>query len=172
MSSTVSSNLLQEATARHDAVRQAIVNTVNNRPKSDPTVEKISVRHLNFYYQDGNHALRDVSVPIYDNRVTAFMGPSGRGKSTLLRVFSRIHDLYPGQRAEGEVLLDGTNILGPTDVYQLRTRIGMVFQKPTPFPMTSMRTSRSVSACSARPARPRWTDSSRPRCGARPCGTR
>jgi len=136
MPASVSLNLLQEAAARQDAVRQAIVDTVNNRPKSDPTIEKISVRHLNFYYEDGNQALRDVTVPIYDKRVTAFMGPSGCGKSTLLRVLNRMHDLYPGQRADGEVLLDGTDILGPVDVYQLRTRIGMVFQKPTPFPMT------------------------------------
>ena len=64
------------------------------------------------------------------------MGPSGCGKSTLLRVFNRMQDLYPGQRAEGEVLLDGEDILGNVDVYQLRTRIGMVFQKPTPFPIT------------------------------------
>ncbi len=74
--------------------------------------EKISVRHLNFYYQDGNRALRDVSVPIFKHRVTAFIGPSGCGKSTLLRVFNRTYDLYPGQRADGEVLLDGENILG------------------------------------------------------------
>jgi phosphate transport system ATP-binding protein len=107
-----------------------------NRPNRGPTTEKISVRGLNFYYEDGNQALRDVTVPIYDKRVTAFMGPSGCGKSTLLRVFNRMHDLYPGQRAEGEVLFDGTNILGKVDAYQLRTRIGMVFQKPTPFPMS------------------------------------
>ena len=121
---------------RHGDLESAIADTVNNRPKSTRTEEKISVRHLNFYYQDGNQALRDVSVPIYDKRVTAFMGPSGCGKSTLLRVLNRMHDLYPGQRAEGEVLFDGENILGHTDVYQLRTRIGMVFQKPTPFPMS------------------------------------
>jgi phosphate transport system ATP-binding protein len=101
-----------------------------------PTREKISVRHLNFHYQDGNHALRDVSVPIYENRVTAFIGPSGCGKSTLLRVFNRMHDLYDGQRAHGEVLLDGKNILGKQDLPRLRARIGMVFQKPTPFPMS------------------------------------
>jgi phosphate transport system ATP-binding protein len=107
-----------------------------NKPNRGATTEKISVRGLNFYYQDGNQALRDVTVPIYDKRVTAFMGPSGCGKSTLLRVFNRMHDLYPGQRAEGEVLFDGANILGKVDVCQLRTRIGMVFQKPTPFPMS------------------------------------
>jgi phosphate transport system ATP-binding protein len=75
-------------------------------------------------------------IVLIDKRVTAFMGPSGCGKSTLLRVLNRMQDLYPGQRAEGEVLLDGKDILGDIDVSQLRMRIGMVFQKPTPFPMT------------------------------------
>jgi len=105
------------------------------RPES--TKEKISVRKLNFFYADGNHALKDITVPIYAQNVTAFIGPSGCGKSTLLRVFNRMYDLYHGQRADGEVLLDGKNILAiRRDVGQLRARIGMVFQKPTPFPMT------------------------------------
>jgi phosphate transport system ATP-binding protein len=116
--------------------RDKIAAIAMNRPNCGPTTEKIRVRGLNFYYEDGNQALRDVTVPIYDKRVTAFMGPSGCGKSTLLRVFNRMHDLYPGQRAEGEVLFEGTNILGKVDACQLRTRIGMVFQKPTPFPMS------------------------------------
>ena len=73
----------------------AIAAAVANRPTVAATTEKISVRHLNFFYEDGTQALRDVSVPIYDKRVTAFMGPSGCGKSTLLRVFNRMHDLYP-----------------------------------------------------------------------------
>jgi phosphate transport system ATP-binding protein len=136
MSTAVSLNLLQEAAARQEAVRVVIFDTVSSRPESPITVEKISVRHLNFNYEDGNQALRDVTVPIHDKCVTAFMGSSGCGKSTLLRVFNRMHDLYPGQRAEGAVLLDGVDILGSIDVCQLRTRIGMVFQKPTPFPMT------------------------------------
>ena len=81
--------------------------------------------------------LKSVSVPLYANKVTAFIGPSGCGKSTLLRVFNRIYELYPDQRAEGEVLLDGENILDPeTNLHLLRTRIGMVFQKPEPFPMS------------------------------------
>jgi phosphate transport system ATP-binding protein len=81
--------------------------------------------------------LKDISVPIYAQRITAFIGPSGCGKSTLLRVFNRTYDLYPGQRADGEVLLDGTNILSAgLDVTRLRARVGMVFQKPTPFPMS------------------------------------
>src|SRR5207302_7884787 len=82
-------------------------------------------------------ALMKSSVSLYRNKVTAFIGPSGCGKSTLLRVLNRIYDLYPKQRAEGEVLLDGEDILSPKqDVNLLRARIGMVFQKPTPFPMS------------------------------------
>jgi phosphate transport system ATP-binding protein len=110
---------------------------VRSKQDHEPVNEKIAVRNLNFYYQDGNRALIDVSVPIYANRVTAFIGPSGCGKSTLLRVFNRIYSLYAGQHVDGEVLLDGENILsGNQDVTVLRTRIGMVFQKPTPFPMS------------------------------------
>jgi len=97
---------------------------------------KISVQDLDFFYGE-NHALKNISMPLHTNRVTAFIGPSGCGKSTLLRVLNRMYDLYPRQRAEGEVLLDGENILDPrVDVNLLRSRIGMVFQKPTPFPMT------------------------------------
>jgi len=114
-----------------------LASVIRSEPEHARVEEKIRVRHLNFYYQDGNHALKDISVPIYANRVTAFIGPSGCGKSTLLRVFNRIYSLYPGQRAEGEVLLDGEDILSKhLDVAILRTRIGMVFQKPTPFPMS------------------------------------
>jgi len=98
--------------------------------------EKISVRNLKFYYGP-TLALKDISIPLYANRVTAFIGPSGCGKSTLLRVLNRMYDLYPGQRAEGEVLFDGENILeAGLDLNLLRARVGMVFQKPTPFPMT------------------------------------
>ncbi len=98
--------------------------------------EKVSVRNLNFYYGD-SHALKSISLPLYENRVTAFIGPSGCGKSTLLRVLNRMYDLYPRQRAEGEVVLDGVNILDArVDVNALRSRVGMVFQKPTPFPMS------------------------------------
>ena len=97
---------------------------------------KMEVRKLNFFYGKG-HALKDVSIDLAERGVTAFIGPSGCGKSTLLRVLNRIYELYPNQRAEGEVLLDGKNILGRAmDVNLLRTRVGMVFQKPTPFPMT------------------------------------
>jgi phosphate transport system ATP-binding protein len=98
--------------------------------------EKVSIRDLNFFY-DTHRALKDVNLPLYDKKVTAFIGPSGCGKSTLLRVLNRIYDLYPKQRATGEVLLDGHNILSPKqDLNLLRARIGMVFQKPTPFPMS------------------------------------
>ena len=103
---------------------------------SEAQTEKIGVRHLSFYYSD-ELALKDVTMSIYANKVTAIVGPSGCGKSTLLRVLNRIYDLYPEQRAVGEVLLDGVNVLAPSqDPNLLRTRIGMVFQKPTPFPMS------------------------------------
>jgi phosphate transport system ATP-binding protein len=98
--------------------------------------EKIAVRDLKFYY-GSSLALRGISLPMYANRVTAFIGPSGCGKSTLLRVMNRMYDLYPNQRAEGQVLLDGADILDPAqDLNLLRARVGMVFQKPTPFPMS------------------------------------
>jgi phosphate transport system ATP-binding protein len=97
---------------------------------------KITVRNLNFFYGQ-SQALKNINLTLDANRVTAFIGPSGCGKSTLLRVFNRMYDLYPGQRAEGEILLDRTNILDPKlDLNLLRARVGMVFQKPTPFPMT------------------------------------
>ncbi|MHB1803750.1 MAG: phosphate ABC transporter ATP-binding protein PstB, partial [Acidithiobacillus ferrooxidans] len=103
---------------------------------SEPQKTKISVRHLDFFY-GSNKALIDINLEIPENQVTAFIGPSGCGKSTLLRVFNRMYSLYPGQRATGEVLLDGENILAPgMDVNMLRAKIGMVFQKPTPFPMS------------------------------------
>ena len=107
-----------------------------NTENAEPLKEKVSVRKLNFYYGT-NHALKDISLPLYERCVTAFIGPSGCGKSTLLRVLNRMYDLYGGQRADGEVLLDGENIVAPgQDLNLLRARIGMVFQKPTPFPMS------------------------------------
>src|SRR6185436_7318518 len=97
---------------------------------------KLSVRNLNFYY-GGFHALKSISLEIPEKRVTAFIGPSGCGKSTLLRTFNRMFELYPEQRAAGEILMGGENILKTRmDVSLLRARIGMVFQKPTPFPMS------------------------------------
>jgi phosphate transport system ATP-binding protein len=100
------------------------------------TPVRVEIANLEFFYGD-NRALKGINLPLYANKVTAFIGPSGCGKSTLLRVLNRMYDLYPGQRATGEVLLDGVNILHPgTDLNQLRSRVGMVFQKPTPFPMS------------------------------------
>ena len=97
---------------------------------------KISVRDLNFYY-GGFHALKRINLDIPERKVTAFIGPSGCGKSTLLRTFNRMFELYPEQRAEGEVLVDGENVLtSKQDVSLIRAKIGMVFQKPTPFPMS------------------------------------
>jgi phosphate transport system ATP-binding protein len=129
------------------------MNDVSNIPSSPPEVEteaaakapavkiadldqKVTIRNLRFYY-GGSLALKNISLPLCTNKVTAFIGPSGCGKSTLLRVLNRMYDLYPKQRAEGEVLLDGVNILRPEqDLNLLRARVGMVFQKPTPFPMS------------------------------------
>ncbi|MGB6625047.1 MAG: phosphate ABC transporter ATP-binding protein PstB, partial [Candidatus Acidiferrales bacterium] len=100
-----------------------------------PPPVKIAARNLNFYYGK-YHAIKGVSLEISQNRVTAFIGPSGCGKSTLLRIFNRMYDLYPGQRVEGEVILDGENILTLKNIGLLRSKVGMVFQKPTPFPMS------------------------------------
>ncbi|QYR52461.1 phosphate ABC transporter ATP-binding protein PstB [Lysobacter soyae] len=97
---------------------------------------KLAARNLNFYYGKF-HALKNVTLPVPEKRVTALIGPSGCGKSTLLRVFNRIYALYPGLEAKGEVLLDGENILDPKySMNKLRSKVGMVFQKPVPFPMT------------------------------------
>ncbi len=97
---------------------------------------KMSVKNLDFFYGD-SRALKSVNLSLRTNQVTSLIGPSGCGKSTLLRVLNRMYDLYPGQKAVGEVLLDGENILAPDqDVNALRARVGMVFQKPTPFPMS------------------------------------
>ena len=99
-------------------------------------VEKVSVRDLQFYY-GASLALKGINLPLYERKSTAYIGPSGCGKSPLLRVLNRMYDLYPGQRAVGEVMLDGQNILDPgLDLNLLRARVGMVFQKPTPFPMS------------------------------------
>ena len=97
---------------------------------------KIEVKNFNFYYNQF-HALKNINLPIAANQVTAFIGPSGCGKSTLLRTFNRMYDLYPEQRAEGEILLDGENIVTKTEgIDRLRAQVGMVFQRPTPFPMS------------------------------------
>ena len=108
----------------------------NRGVAQDEAQVKVQIRNLNFYY--GNfQALKNINLTLRDRRVTAFIGPSGCGKSTLLRILNRIYELYPGLRVEGEVLLDGENILAPgVDLNRLRAKIGMVFQKPTPFPMS------------------------------------
>lgn len=97
---------------------------------------RISVRNLNFYYND-NHALKDNNLDIAANKVTAIIGPSGCGKSTHIRTYNRIYEMYKGQRATGEIILDGRNLLDPSvDLIDLRLRVGMIFQRPTPFPMS------------------------------------
>lgn len=102
----------------------------------DANPPKIEIRALNFYYGEAQ-ALHNINMSLADRSITAFIGPSGCGKSTLLRVLNRMYALYPKQRAEGEVLINGRDILSATvDVAELRYRVGMVFQKPTPFPMS------------------------------------
>ena len=98
---------------------------------------ELEIRELNFYYSGNTHALKNINLPIYKQSVTALIGPSGCGKTTLLRCFNRMHDLYPKHRYEGEILFQETNLLSNgIDLISLRSRIGMVFQKPTPFPMS------------------------------------
>jgi len=116
--------------------RSGIIPTAIAKPEAAAPTEKIAIRDLKFYYKKFL-ALKSVNLSLHDKRVTAFIGPSGCGKSTLLRCLNRMYDLYPEQRAEGEIVIDGQNILAPgVDLNLLRARIGMVFQKPTPFPMT------------------------------------
>jgi phosphate transport system ATP-binding protein len=106
-------------------------------PNAEPHPVKVEVKDVRFYYANGFEALKGITLPLRDKTVTAFIGPSGCGKSTLLRILNRIYDLYPGQRATGQVLLDGRDILARSeDLNLLRSKVGMVFQKPTPFPMS------------------------------------
>ena len=119
---------------RHLKMRVPYVVAAEPAQNSGPP--KIEIRGLNFYYGELK-ALQNVSMNLADRSITAFIGPSGCGKSTLLRVLNRMYALYPKQRAEGEVLIGGRDILAPSvDVAELRYRVGMVFQKPTPFPMS------------------------------------
>jgi len=112
-----------------------IVDTTNQQPVQ-AAINALEVRNLNFYY-GSFQGLKNINLDIEQGKVTAFIGPSGCGKSTLLRTLNRMYDLYPGQRAEGEINFYGQNILSPgQDLNLLRSRIGMVFQKPTPFPMS------------------------------------
>lgn len=111
--------------------KQTIADMPDNMPPS-----KITIRNLDFYYGDFK-ALKNININIPEKKVTAFIGPSGCGKSTLLRTLNRMYDLYPNMRSEGEITLDGNNILDKDlDVNLLRAQVGMVFQKPTPFPMS------------------------------------
>ena len=108
----------------------------SNKLKTDEII-KAESKNLNFFYADGTQALNGVSLPVYENKITALIGPSGCGKSTFLRCFNRMHDLYPGNRYDGQIFLqpDNTNILLPgVDPIEVRMRISMVFQKPNPFP--------------------------------------
>ena len=120
----------QDPAKAKDVVYESIVAPM------DAALVKLETRRLNFFYGKGQ-ALYDVSIPFAAKAITGMIGPSGCGKSTLLRALNRIYALYPGQRAEGEVLLDGENVLDKgVDLATLRSRIGMVFQQPTPFPMS------------------------------------
>ena len=116
--------------------------TTQHKPEAPATSQdgaatpQIAIRGLEFFY-GSNRALKSITLDIPARQVTAMIGPSGCGKSTLLRVLNRMYDLYPGQRATGEVILDGQDILAPdVNLNDLRSRVGMVFQKPTPFPMS------------------------------------
>ena len=117
-------------------LKMRVPSSVAAEPVQEQGPPKVETRALNFFYDD-MQALHNVNLSLSDRSISAFIGPSGCGKSTLLRVLNRMYALYPKQRAEGEVLIGGRDILGPTvDVAELRYRVGMVFQKPTPFPMS------------------------------------
>jgi phosphate transport system ATP-binding protein len=125
-----------DSAAARPLIRTAVRPGAAGAPDVSQLPAKLRVRNLNFYY-GAYRALHDISLDIPENRVTAFIGPSGCGKSTLLRTFNRMYSLYPDQRAEGEVILDEVNVLAMTrDLPLVRAKIGMVFQKPTPFPMS------------------------------------
>ena len=110
--------------------------TLETRKETAAAPAKIAIRNLDFFYGD-NRALKSINLDFQERQVTGLIGPSGCGKSTLLRVLNRMYDLYPGQRATGEAMMDGQNIIDSSiDLNALRSRIGMVFQKPTPFPMS------------------------------------
>lgn len=114
---------------------QIAVQTAATAPEP-ATAAKLTARNLNFYYGDFL-ALKDINMVVPEKRVTALIGPSGCGKSTLLRIFNKIYAIYPKQRAEGEIILDGQNLLDPKyPINRLRSKVGMVFQKPVPFPMS------------------------------------
>jgi len=120
----------------NDVARISVATTTREVDSTAASRVKLAARNLQFYYGDF-HAVKNIHLDIPEKKVTALIGPSGCGKSTLLRIFNRIYSLYPKLRAEGEVLLDGQNILDPKfPMNRLRSKVGMVFQKPVPFPMT------------------------------------
>ena len=127
---------LQESPSRMSPTALTAAPVVGNSVANASAPVRLACRNLNFFYGDAQ-ALKNINLDFHDRQVTALIGPSGCGKSTLLRTFTRIYSLYPEQRADGEIILDGRNILAPsTDLNELRARVGMVFQKPTPFPMS------------------------------------
>ena len=120
----------------NETTAQMQASLVQKRPGAALNASRITIEHLDFFY-GSNKALKGITLNLPEKQVTGMIGPSGCGKSTLLRVLNRMYDLYPGQRAEGHVMMDGTNIIEPAvDLNMLRSRVGMVFQKPTPFPMS------------------------------------
>ena len=131
MRTVFNTNQNQEAQILTDALIDNLTET-----NTSPLINALEIKDLNFFY-GSYQGLKNINLNIQEQKVTAFIGPSGCGKSTLLRSINRMYDLYPGQRAEGEILFYGENILTPKqDLNLLRSRIGMVFQKPTPFPMS------------------------------------
>ena len=120
----------------NETTAQSQASLVQKRPGAPLNATRIAIEQLDFFY-GSNKALKGITLNLPEKQVTGMIGPSGCGKSTLLRVLNRMYDLYPGQRAEGQVMMDGTNIIEPSvDLNMLRSRVGMVFQKPTPFPMS------------------------------------
>jgi phosphate transport system ATP-binding protein len=123
-------------TSTSESETRPTISAMQPRSAAGLNPARISIKDLDFYYGT-NHALKSINLDFPDKQVTGMIGPSGCGKSTLLRCLNRMYDLYPGQRATGQAMMDGMNIIDPgLDLNQLRARIGMVFQKPTPFPMS------------------------------------
>jgi phosphate transport system ATP-binding protein len=123
-------------TSTSESETRPMIGAMQPRSAAGLNQPRISIRNLDFYYGT-NHALKSINLDFPEKQVTGMIGPSGCGKSTLLRCLNRMYDLYPGQRATGEAMMDGFNIINPgLDLNQLRSRVGMVFQKPTPFPMS------------------------------------
>ena len=134
MSATATSN--QDQAGQGQVGKTEIMGGIRARSSASMNEPRIAIRNLDFFYGD-HRALKSIALDLPERQVTGMIGPSGCGKSTLLRVLNRMYDLYPGQRATGEAMMDGDNLIDPKmDLNALRARIGMVFQKPTPFPMT------------------------------------